>query len=330
MSGLVQAFADMQAQGILTAAFILGFGTFVIAIVGKLPIGEGHDIPVWSRVVLGVVGVVFALIGVVGVLMVQETQTEAIAEAESIANSTSTPPPVMTATSQPVVVATQVTAPTQQVLIVTATPLPASPTSVPTNTLQAVAANVSGNVVSKSYLDGLFGADNWFCYGDRYHAAIQRNSPHENDGIGVKILNSDIIVQTPIRQVNSWNGSSSTDDVARGGVGAGIEFQSGYYMPPNDCPSWQIPALQQWIQSRNNSNWTGSFSATQITSFVGHSNWVCKMNMNYAIDTSFSVTRRVEYPATFASDNNQQINYAIGEDIQPSTNVTVWLNGLCQ
>ena len=68
MEGMAQALDTLLKQGILPAAFIIGSIAFFISLIGKIPVGDGHDIPPFPRFFLGLFGFIFALAGIGGAL----------------------------------------------------------------------------------------------------------------------------------------------------------------------------------------------------------------------------------------------------------------------
>lgn len=124
MEGLAQALDALLKQGILPAAFIIGAIAFFIALIGKIPTGNGHDIPPIPRFLLGFFGFVFAFTGLGGALF-------GIFAVTNNPPSQEVGPVIITATPE------QTSTNPREVVIVTAT-LPPSPILQPTHTSQTI------------------------------------------------------------------------------------------------------------------------------------------------------------------------------------------------
>jgi len=105
MEGLVAALDVLLRQGILPTAFIMGSVAFFLALIGKIPVGDGHDISPIPRFFLGFFGLILALAGLggalFGIFVVKETSSTSPTQQVNTVVELSQPPIIVTATTEP-------------------------------------------------------------------------------------------------------------------------------------------------------------------------------------------------------------------------------------
>lgn len=185
------------------------------------------------------------------------------------------------------------------------------------------------NTLTRAQLNDLFGEHNWYCIGDRYSDGVEYTSAR-NYGVGIKQQNFDIEIAYPIRRVSSSNYEDGiSDGIASGGdFGALVDFSNTLYLPPSDCPEWQLEALEKWRLDRQNLGNLYPFSYDEIEDFSGGEVLSCNSSFNMAVTVLLTESYIVQYPVMFVSGNAHRRDFGIGETVpSASFSVTLWLDG---
>jgi hypothetical protein len=170
--------------------------------------------------------------------------------------------------------------------------------------------NSSTEHTTRSELDALFGAGNWFCFPDR------------EDGVGVKKLPPRFTVGPLLRHVDTYLGRYGVGQITPT-AGATVELR--YPLPQTDCPPRQLAALATWRSERVNDQ--AHLTQARVNQLLGSGNWQCLDEYPYAV----SVTRLendlpVAYPITFVT-HYDSTGFGVGEVVPGGGAATVWLAG---
>lgn len=181
----------------------------------------------------------------------------------------------------------------------------------PVSTLTMAPGQVSAQTSSRLELDAKLGNNNWFCFPDRENA------------VGVKRLSANFVVQTPVIQIDTWQGTYKTGQTATGLVGATAWLEN--LLPKDQCPDTQREPLRIWMEARAADRLP--LTRARIDSVLGTGNWECLPDNDYAFKIKeVPANIVVAYPLA-TIDRGDSTRYGVGETVPGGGRGTAWFVG---
>ncbi len=303
------------------------------------PASLGLNPAVQAAIVTGIFGIIIALIGLIPVNSSDEPYLPIFVAIVRLINDNEVEEPPSDPSPSPISTENPTNAATYTpIASFTSSAVPSNTTNVPPPSITSIGTATPtftapiletdhSNAITREQLNELFGENNWFCLGDRYADGVEIVSAR-NNGIGIKQQRLNVPLAYPIERLSNSNYPNGLDNgIASGGnFGSIADFTSQLYLSPDQCPEWQLEALEQWRLDRQSLGYLRPFDNTEITQFFGELAWNC--HSYFSISGHLNDDYIVHYPVTFLSGNAHQRDFGIGETVPASSfQVTFWLNG---